>query len=92
MILILTDAHSRWVEAICTHGSTSAVVCAVWTSRKLTIIMDNGTCFVSAEFEIFLSRNRIKHLTSIPCIYHSSSNGLTKLAVQLVKRGLKKVT
>ena len=26
MILILIDAHSKWIEAICTHGSTSTVV------------------------------------------------------------------
>ena len=26
MILILIDAHSKWVEAVCTPGSTSAVV------------------------------------------------------------------
>ena len=26
VILILIDAHSKWIEATCTHGSTSAVV------------------------------------------------------------------
>ena len=54
MILILIDAHSKWVEAICTNGSTSAVV--MEELRTLfaqfgipeTIVTDNGTCFVSA--------------------------------------------
>ena len=32
LILVHIDAHSKWVEAICTPGSTSNVVCSVWTS------------------------------------------------------------
>ena len=51
---------------------------------------DNATCFVSGEFKTFLSNNGVKHTTSAP--YHPASNGLAERAVQIVKRGLLKVS
>ena len=94
MILILIDTHSKWIEAICTPGSTSAVIDELRTlyaqfGLPETIVTDNGPCFVSSKFKTFLVCNGIEHLTSAP--YHPSSNGLTEHAVQLVKRGLKKI-
>lgn len=71
MILIRIDAHSKRVEAICTHGSTSAVVIEeLQTFAQFglpeTIVTDNGTCFVSAEFETFLTtESKILHLHCI---------------------------
>ena len=50
--------------------------------------MDNGPCFVSEEFETFLSKNGIKHVTSAP--FYPATNGLAEHAVQIVKKGLKK--
>ena len=55
-----------------------------------TVVTENGACFTSREFELFLEVNGIRHLTSAP--YHPASNGLAEHAVQIVKRGLKKVT
>ena len=55
-----------------------------------TVVTDYGTGFVSQEFESFLVANGIKHVTSAP--YHPASNGLAERAVQVVKRGLKKIT
>ena len=53
-----------------------------------TIVTDNGTCFVSSEFEMFLTKNGIKHITTAP--YHPASNGLAERSVQIVKNGLKR--
>jgi len=52
------------------------------------LVTDNGSCFVSSEFENFLLKNGIKHITSAP--YHPATNGLAERAVQIVKKGLKK--
>ena len=49
---------------------------------------DNGLCFVSEEFKTFLSKNGIKHITSV--LFHLATNGLAKHAVQILKKGLKK--
>ena len=54
-----------------------------------SIVTDNGTCFVSEEFESFLKTNGIRLTTSAP--YHPSLNGLAERAVQIVKRGLRKI-
>ena len=96
MILIVIDSHSRWIEAFPTDSATSSTVIEI--SRGLfaqfglpeVLVTDNGPCFVSEEFETFLAKNGIKHITSAP--FHPATNGLAERAVQTVKRGLKKET
>ena len=94
-ILITIDAHSKWIEAVCTASTSSlSVIEELRTSFAKfgipeSIVTDNGTCFVSAEFKAFLEANGIKHTTSAP--YSPASNGLAERAVQTVKQGLKKV-
>ena len=96
MILVLIDAHLKWIEAFITTSVTSSAVIEELRSTFARfglpelIAMDNGTCFKSEEFEYFLQRKGIKHVTSAP--YHPASNGLAELALQILKRGLKKVT
>ena len=95
LFFVIVDAHSKWIEATCTSSTSSSVVieelrtvCAKFGLPE-TIVTDNGTGFVSAEFKEFLRKNGIKHTTSAP--YHPATNGMAERAVQIVKKGLKKV-
>lgn len=94
MVLVIVDAHSKWIEAIHTSTATSGAVIEACRERFAqfglpeTIVTDNGTCFVSSEFEMFLTKNGIKHITTAP--YHPASNGLAERSVQIVKTGLKR--
>ena len=96
MFLILIDAHLKWIEAFCNTSATSSatVECLRQVFAQFgvpeTVVTDNGTCFTSDEFKLFLKMNGSRLLTSAP--YHPASNGLAERAVQIVKHGLKKVT
>lgn len=48
---------------------------------------DNGTQFISAEFQTYLKINGIKHLVGAP--FHPSSNGAAESAVTIMKNCLK---
>ena len=95
MFLIVIDAHSKWVETFPMNTSTSSA-----TIEKLRITfathglpeivaMDNGSNFVSREFEDFLKHNGIRHIRTAP--YHQASNGMAERAVQTFKEGVKKM-
>ena len=91
MILIIINAHSKYIDA---HVVSAATTSAANTKLRQTfaglglpntIVSDNGSCFTSDEFEQFCRANDIKCSP-----YHPSSNGLAKRAVQTLKAGLKK--
>ncbi|XP_055017905.1 LOW QUALITY PROTEIN: uncharacterized protein K02A2.6-like [Boleophthalmus pectinirostris] len=94
MFLILMDAYSKWMDAYAVTSATSAntIECLrrSFSSQGLPemIVSDNGTCFVSAEFQEFMRKNGIEHITSAP--YHPSSNGCAERAVQTIKSMMKK--
>ena len=50
------------------------------------VVTDNGSTFMSYEFQEFMQKNRILHVKSAP--YHPSSNSLAERAVQTLKRGI----
>ena len=93
--LVLVDAHSKWMEVFPLSSTSSSIV--IGKLRALfaqfgipqVVVTDNGSSFVSAEFESFLKVNGIKHLTAAP--YHPASNGLAERAVQMFKAGIKKM-
>ena len=53
------------------------------------LVTDNASCFVSEEFETFLSKNGFKHILSAP--FYRATNGLAERAVQIVKKKKKKI-
>ena len=92
----MIDAHSKFIDAHIMKTSTSrATIDRLRHTFALlgvpkVIVSDNGTPFVSQEFQEFCTLNGIKHTCVSP--YHPASNGLAERAVQTLKLGLKKCT
>nr|XP_037284101.1 uncharacterized protein K02A2.6-like [Rhipicephalus microplus] len=95
MLLIVVDAHTKWIEALpVSQANSHSTVEALRTifSRfgiPRTVVSDNGTPFTAREFEQFMERNGIAHIRTPP--YHPQSNGLAERAVRTIKDGLKKI-
>ena len=94
MFLIVSDAFSKWLDVHVTSGSTADI-----TVEKLrhtfsthgipeVMVSDNGPCFISEEFQTFMRRNGIRHVTSAP--YHKWFGGEVRANVQTCDEEMEK--
>ena len=95
LLLILVDAHSRWLEAHIVPSTSSEatikVLRHIFSTHGLhhQLVSDNGPSFTSNEFQKFMSLNGIRHFLTAP--YHPRSNGLAERTVQTFKNAIKKM-
>ena len=95
MMLIIGDSHSKWIDAHVRTSSNATVTIekpmSSFATHGLhhTIVLDNGPCFVSSEFELFNKMNGIRHIKVSP--HHPASNGIAERAAQTVKSGISKM-
>ncbi|XP_028656990.1 uncharacterized protein K02A2.6-like [Erpetoichthys calabaricus] len=93
MFLIVVDAHSKWPEIFAVKKATSSKTVDILhtlfarTGLPEQLVSDNGTQFTSAEFQAFVKKNGIKHITSVP--YHPATNGLAERFIQSFKLSMK---
>ena len=96
MWLICIDDHSKFPFVVMlnvgqtTSKSTINVLELFFAIERLpdTIFTDNGTQFVSREFEQFCAKFNYRHVAS--AVFHLASNGETKKFVQSFKKGITK--
>ena len=91
--LVIIDAHSKWIEVLPTRDTSSTATINLIRNvfahfgLPMTLVSDNGPNFTSREFNQFLEKNGIKHVTSAP--YQPSTNGQAENAVKGLKNFLK---
>ena len=96
MLLVVVDSYTKWLEVFpmkcATSEATISRLRGLFATHGLPehVVSDNGTNFVSSEFETFLRCNGIKHTTTAPG--HPATNGLAERYVGFVKKQLKKMS
>ncbi|XP_036346913.1 uncharacterized protein K02A2.6-like [Rhagoletis pomonella] len=92
---VIIDAYSKWPEIFPTASITSSVIIQKLDETFArygngdTIVSDNGTQFVSAQFQQFLKMRGVNHVRTAP--YHPQSNGQVERFVDTLKRALTKL-
>ena len=87
--LVLVDSYSKWLEVVPTRGQSS--LDTIEALRKIfathglpdVCVSDNAASFLSEEFQTFISKNGIHHITSAP--YHPASNGQAERCVETLE-------
>ena len=93
IFLVIVDAHSKWPEVIIMHSKTTTfktveALRTVFARNGLLeqLVSDNGPQFTAEEFQLFLKKNGVKHVTSAR--YHPATNGLAERFIQTMKQSL----
>ena len=82
MLLVVIDAHSKWLEVFPLKSASSSATIMKLTALRAShgipdsVASDNGSPFASAEMKDFLAANGVKQITSLP--YHQASDGLVE--------------
>ena len=77
MLLVINDAHSKWLEVLPINNATTTTTIGqflnVFTTHGLPnrIVSENGSVFTSDNFVKFVKQNGIKHIWTSP--YHPAS-------------------
>ena len=92
MLLVAVDATSKWIKTHITSSTTSTATVnklrEIFAQHGLpeVLVSDNAANFISEEFETFMRKIGIIHVTTAP--YHPASNDLGEQAVQTGKSGI----
>ena len=93
MFLVVVGAYSKWPEVTIMHlkTTTSKTVEALRTvfarnGLPEQLVNDNGPQFTAKEFQLFIKKNVVKHVTSAP--YHPATNGLSERFIEIIKQSL----
>ena len=95
MFLIVVDAYSKWTEDCVMRTSTATATVekmrGIFATHGLPVLVvsDNGPCFSSLEFKMFMKNNGIRHIFT--ALYHPSSNGQAERSECTFKGALKKM-
>ena len=72
MFLIVVDAYSKWTEVCVMRTSTATATVekmrGIFATHGLPVLVvsDNGPCFASQEFKMFMKNNGIRHIFTAP--------------------------